>query len=656
MSKNKILILIILFISTITEDCSNFNGEYPCQGDQREYDKSWDERSFQTPPRGDKNYKESYQDMNLLVGYAALKYNQEKTECTIKFVTRVNNKKLPSDYKIKYYFGDEKEQDEDTFIFTSSKHKDKYKNGLIMIAKIFVDDKVIAKLELEEEYFLWDAPPIYQPSNYEGGQKGAIVEFFGWPFNDISEECDFLSKAGYMALKVFPSQESILTFDTVENGELNPWWFLYQPVSYRQRSRMGSKKEFKNMINVCRSKGVRVYADAVINHMSGNGNDMYWDHRNPAGGSCIHWGPKKSSDGSPWWTTGWLYESNPYTGLHPGLEFPAVPYTATDFHCERALSSWSDGNILNYGWLSGLTDLNSEKEYVRQRIADYMTSLISMGVSGLRIDAAKHVSPENLAHIFKKFKDNLGGGDLPGDFTAYLEVLFGGEKDLLLCGGGFYSYGRPFSDLMRSVGLSESDIYKIKIWGNDYPKEFPICGNWDQISPQRHVIGLDCHDDQNPGSSSRDMQDKGSVYIKEKNAERHRHFNIELFTRREADWKIKLVMTSYSFMNNGGAGFPDGNSDCRNCIGVQCKNFCTKSVPYQKAYDPNSIGYDTGSSGNWKEGSYTRVHRDIDVINAMRGWMGLSPLSDEELFRDERKKAMEMKLNKSKGKFMEIIQ
>ena len=71
MSKNKILILIILFISTITEDCSNFNGEYPCQGDQREYDKSWDERSFQTPPRGTPNYRDSYQDMNLIVEYAA---------------------------------------------------------------------------------------------------------------------------------------------------------------------------------------------------------------------------------------------------------------------------------------------------------------------------------------------------------------------------------------------------------------------------------------------------------------------------------------------------------------------------------------------------------------------------------------------------------
>ena len=94
-----------------------------------------------------------------------------------------------------------------------------------------------------------------------------------------------------MAVKVFPVGEHILTYDTVENGELNPWWFIYQPVSYRLSSRGGTKKEFREMINTCRSKGVRVYADAVINHMAGNGNDMYDDHRNHAG-ACVHWGPK----------------------------------------------------------------------------------------------------------------------------------------------------------------------------------------------------------------------------------------------------------------------------------------------------------------------------------------------------------------------------
>ena len=45
-------------------------------------------------------------------------------------------------------------------------------------------------------------------------------------------------------------------------------------------------------------------------------------------------------------------------------------------------------------------------------------------------------------------------------------------------------------------------------------------------------------------------------------------------------------------MNNGSAGFPDGNSDCSKCTGVQYKNFYTKSVPYQKAYDTSSKGYD----------------------------------------------------------------
>ena len=498
------------------------------------------------------------------------------------------------------------------------------------------------KLELEDEYFMWDNPTVNQGSQYEGGQKGAIVELFGWPYDDIAEECEFIGNAGYMAVKVFPASEHILTFDTVEDGELNPWWFIYQPVSYRLHSRSGDKKQFKNMINTCRQHGVRVYSDAVINHMAGNGNDMYADHRNNVG-SCVHWGPKAGSAGSPWWTTGWQYENNVYTGKRPGLEFPSVPYVASDFHCERSLNSWTDGNILNYGWLTGLTDLNTEKEYVQQRIADYITDMLSMGVSGIRVDAAKHISPTDLAQIFKKLKNNLGGGELPDDFTAYLEVLFGGEKELLMCGGGDYSYGTPFVNKMKAAGLSDGDVDKIKIWGSDYPKEFPICGYW-EITPKRHAIGLDCHDDQNDGSSSRDMGDKGSVYIKERNIDKHRNFNIEMFTRTDADWKIKLLLSSYSFMNNGGKGYPDGKSDCSACTGEQCKNNCSKSVPYQKAYNPSSTGYDTGDSGNWKEGSYTRVHRDQGIINAMRQWMGLSTLTEEELYGAERLKAKQMEL------------
>lgn len=91
--------------------------------------------------------------------------------------------------------------------------------------------------------------------------------------------------------------------------------------------------------------------------------------------------------------------------------------------------------------MSGLADLDTENDYVRERIAAYLTDLISIGFSGYRVDAAKHIQPDSLAAIFAKVKKNLGGGDLPADFISYLEVLIGGEKDLLFCGEGDYSYG-----------------------------------------------------------------------------------------------------------------------------------------------------------------------------------------------------------------------
>lgn len=168
---------------------------------------------------------------------------------------------------------------------------------------------------------------------------------------------------------------------------------------------MGTAEQLRNMINTCRKNNVRVYADAVVNHMAGNGNDMFPTH---CSGS-VYWGAKNSSGGSPWYSQGFAYQNWTFTGQRPGMEMPAVPYGPLDFHCARSLNSWTDGFVLNYGWLVNLADLNTEKDYVRQRIADYFTELLSIGFSGFRIDAAKHISPPNLAAIFAKFKANIGG-------------------------------------------------------------------------------------------------------------------------------------------------------------------------------------------------------------------------------------------------------
>lgn len=42
---------------------------------------------------------------------------------------------------------------------------------------------------LEDVDFVWNATPVNQPDNYKSGQKGAIVEMFGWPYADIKDEC-----------------------------------------------------------------------------------------------------------------------------------------------------------------------------------------------------------------------------------------------------------------------------------------------------------------------------------------------------------------------------------------------------------------------------------------------------------------------------------
>ena len=59
---------------------------------------------------------------------------------------------------------------------------------------------------------------------------------------------------------------------------------------------------------------------------------------------------------------------------------------------------------------------------------------------------------------------------------------------------------------MEAAWLTDGDVNKIKIWGSDYPKEFPMFRYW-EIDPIRHAIDLDCHDAQFLGSSLRDMQD-----------------------------------------------------------------------------------------------------------------------------------------------------
>ena len=175
-------------MNALTQDCTNFDEEYICKEFETEYPSYLDENGFQTPPRDDElgNYKNSYQDMHYLVGYSQLKYSPDRKICAINIITKVNPKlgEEGSDYEILYYF-DEKEQKSNSYTITSD---ESFPDGMkISVRVVDMEGKQLAKLELEDEYFLWDIPPVNIAQNYENGQKGAIIELFGWPYDDIAE-------------------------------------------------------------------------------------------------------------------------------------------------------------------------------------------------------------------------------------------------------------------------------------------------------------------------------------------------------------------------------------------------------------------------------------------------------------------------------------
>jgi alpha-amylase len=195
-----------------------------------------------------------------------------------------------------------------------------------------------------------------------GPDPGVIVQMFEWPWPAIASECtSVLGPDGYGAVQISPPQEAI-----VLPSAGYPWWEAYQPVSYNLNSRFGTQAQLASMISACHAAGVKVYADVVLNHMTGQGG----------GGT--------GDDG---------------TTFSDKYDYPPL-YSASDFHgCQTSISDWDDESQVWNCQLDGLADTDTGSAYVRQQEAGYLNRLIALGVDGLRWDSAKEMDPADIAAI-----------------------------------------------------------------------------------------------------------------------------------------------------------------------------------------------------------------------------------------------------------------
>ncbi|MGW0086687.1 alpha-amylase [Streptomyces sp. NPDC003393] len=272
------------------------------------------------------------------------------------------------------------------------------------------------------------------------GAKDVTAVLFEWNYASVAKECaTTLGPAGYGYVQVSPPAEHI---------QGPQWWTSYQPVSYKIAGRLGNRASFQSMVGACHAAGVKVVVDTVVNHMSA---------------------------GSGTGTGGSSYTKYDYPGL----------YSVYDFDdCTAQVSNYQDRWNVQHCELVGLADLDTGEEYVRRTIAGYMNDLLSLGVDGFRIDAAKHIPAADLANIKSRLTH-------PNAYWKQ-EVIYGAGEAVQpteYTGNGDVQEFRYAYDLKR-VFTNEKLAY-LKNYGE----------GWGYLSSSVAGVFVDNHDTERNGST-----------------------------------------------------------------------------------------------------------------------------------------------------------
>ena len=209
--------------------------------------------------------------------------------------------------------------------------------------------------------------------------RDVSANLFEWNWPSVANECTtVLGPAGYGGVQVSPPQDSLSRDQQLGDGSdtiLHPWWEVYQPVDYKLTSRMGNEAQFKAMVATCRKAGVKVYRRRGDQPHDRAGRHVLRRRRttpSTATRACTaranfhHTAPVRPT-------------ARRRQRQHRRLQQPAAGLQL------RAASAWPT--------------CAPTPTTVRGTLAGYLNKLIGYGVSGFRVDAAKHIGQADLAAI-----------------------------------------------------------------------------------------------------------------------------------------------------------------------------------------------------------------------------------------------------------------
>ena len=271
----------------------------------------------------------------------------------------------------------------------------------------------------------------------ESMKNGAILHAWMWSFKTITEHMPEIAAAGYTSVQTEPMSK---IKEVAANGKkfTENWYYVYQPANTSIGNFVvGSEADLKEMTATAHKYGVRVIVDVVANHFTSDWSAIDSDWQNK------------------------------------------------DYFHSRSNCGGNDGDQINYSsrrdvtqcHLLGLWDLNTQNQYVADRMQDFLKTAVADGVDGFRFDAAKHV--ELPTEVFDNKTSNYWNtilnngsqfqygevlqGDSGLDYKAYADLFANNSSD----GGGntASNYGKSVRAAISSGNLSTKMVQNIDTGG-----------------------------------------------------------------------------------------------------------------------------------------------------------------------------------------------
>ena len=227
----------------------------------------------------------------------------------------------------------------------------------------------------------------------------AILHAFNWRYDEVTARAAEIRELGYAGVLVSSPLKT----------EGPQWWARYQPQDYRViDSPLGDTEAFERMSAALELRGLRLYADLVLNHMANEAS-------------------QRSDLDYPSARVRAAYAADPARWQRQRLfgDLSQPLFTAEDFHPAFCIANYNSVTEVQTGRLcggsgdTGLPDLKGSAKVIDVQ-RQYVAALIALGVDGFRLDAAKHMT---LAHV-----NAVLDPALLGDRRVFGEIITGGGQ------------------------------------------------------------------------------------------------------------------------------------------------------------------------------------------------------------------------------------